>query len=222
MKKSGGFTIVELLIATAVFSIVLLGALAGFLEVGRLFYKGVSSTSTQSVANQILQDVSGSFRTNYSFASVPPSGNNAYAYYCIGNSRYTYNINHELDINAAPNHAVPAAGGNYGLLKDILPGSSGCAAPAAENDPNPPSGSLRFQNPTEMLGDKMRLSAFNIAQTTSTSNFYDVNLVVAYGDDDAFDNLNNPDAMACNPRSGLDQYCSVSRLNTSLYRGFGL
>lgn len=219
MKKEGGFTIVELLIATAVFSVVLLGALAGFLEVGRLFYKGVSSTSTQTVANQILQDVSGSFRTNNNFA---PGGSNGYSYYCIGNSRYTYNINHELDINAAPNHAAPSAGGNYGLLKDTLPGSSGCATPAAENIPNPPPGSIRFQNPLEMLGDKMRLSAFNITQTSSTSNFYDVSVVVAYGDDDAFDNLNDPNTIACNPRSGLEQFCSVSRLNTSLYKGFGL
>jgi prepilin-type N-terminal cleavage/methylation domain-containing protein len=73
-RVEDGFTIIELLIATTVFSVVLVGALAGFLEIGKLFYKGVSTTSTQSIANEVLQDVSGQFQSAASFTKVLPQG----------------------------------------------------------------------------------------------------------------------------------------------------
>lgn len=232
-----GFTIVELLIATTVFSVVLLGALSGFLQIGHLFYKGVSSTNTQGVANQVIQDISGNFQTNGNFSRVPAvgtqvmpvgdEGNNSpsYAYYCVGNTRYTYNINHELDITVAANHKAPGDGGNFGLLKDILPGSSGCATPCDDDTGATltcPHGAVRFKSPIEMLGDKMRLSEFEIAPSTSTSNFYNVTLVVDYGEDDALVNKDDPANVKCDPNSGIEHFCSVSRMDTSVYKGFSL
>lgn len=230
-----GFTIVELLIATSVFSLVLLGALAGFLQIGHLFYKGVSSTNTQSVANQIIQDISGNFQTNGSFSRIPAAGTQVmpvgdqgnsdpnYAYYCVGDTRYTYNINHMLDVSASTNYSAPGSGGNFGLLKDVLPGSSGCATPCTtDTSVSCPAGAVRFKNPVEMLGDKMRLTEFEIAPVSSGSNFYNVTLVVAYGEDDALANKDNPDTIGCDSSSGIQQYCSVSRMDTSLYKGYNL
>lgn len=220
--KSTGFTIVELMIATVVFSVVLLGALAGFIGIGHLFYKGVSTTNTQGLVNQMMQDVSGEFQAATSFTPVKAAGAQKYDYYCIGHTRYTYNIGHEVNTSDTPDHSSPPTG-NYGLLKDTLPGS-GCATPCAETAPTCPAGAVRFNDPTELLGDKMRLVQFSIGKdqpTNPASKLYSISIVVAYGEDDAFDNLTSPDTIACKGDSGIDQFCAVGRLTSSVYRGWG-
>lgn len=221
-KSSGGFTVVELLIATMVFSIVLLTALAGFLQIGRLFYQGVSATQTQTVANQILQDIVGNFPTAN---SVSPAQNaNGYAYYCVGNSRYTYNLGQKVVSSASPNHASPATGGNFGLLKDVLPGASACATPCNDlDDSSPcPAGGVRFESPVEVLGDNMRVESLSLQSNPSVSpDFYNVSLVIAYGDDDLLDYTNAQDrsTVFCKGNSFNQQFCAISRLATGVYRG---
>src|SRR3989304_3767728 len=56
-KSQGGFTVSELMIATAVFSILLLLSLAGFLQIGQLFYKGTNITQTSDAANQVVKSL---------------------------------------------------------------------------------------------------------------------------------------------------------------------
>ena len=247
--KASGFTIVELLIATTVFAVILLGALAGFLEIGRLFYKGVSATSTQSIANQILQDVSGEFQNAAGFTKVLPkgdkdtvggnlevlpttdqsgSGNASYAYYCIGNTRYTYNIaksgSQAVSFSSTPNHAP---GGNFGILRDVIAGggSSACAPPCSDTSPAPAcessKGQVKLSNPVELLGDNMRLSAFYINSSNATSNLFNITIIVTYGLDDAF-TQNPPTSVppVCSGSSQIDQFCSVATISTAVYRGW--
>src|SRR5665213_1030907 len=138
-RNNRGFTIIELLIATAVFSLVLLGALSGFLQTGRLFYKGVSLTQTQATAKQILDDVSTNImNTGASKIASSPAGS-SYSYYCVGTVRYTYNPT--IPVQLAQTQTL-SAGGNFGLLRDNV---NGCSAPCA------PSGGCAqpFNNPVE-------------------------------------------------------------------------
>ena len=228
--QQGGFTIIELLIATAIFAIILLTALAGFTEIGRIFYKGVSTTGTQNIANQISQDILGNFTTAEKVSGpnsykIPSTADSIYAYYCVGNTRYTYNLNYRLDTSTSSSHAAPASkdGGNFGLLRDVLPGSSACAAPCNDQgtDSCPPS-TVKFNNPTEMLGDNMRLSAFSIQPDTGVSaNFYNISIVIAYGDDSrlAYTDPGDLSTVYCAGNSRDQQFCSISRINTGVYRG---
>jgi prepilin-type N-terminal cleavage/methylation domain-containing protein len=237
-KDQKGFTILELLIATTVFSVVLLGALAGFLQIGRIFYKGVSVTNTQDVANQVVQEIAGQLQGAASFTKALPSGfagpnvlpttteqSTSYAYYCVGNNRYTYFINgadvsssHMVKVSSTPVHTP---GGNFGTLKDVLPGGSGCAAPCNDDvviTPICPAGSVRLKDPVELLGDNMRLSAFYIDQ--AGVDFYTIKVIVAHGDDDLLVNVNDPNTIACRGSSGNDQYCAVARVETAVFRGW--
>lgn len=225
MRKRGseGFTIVELMIATAVFSVILLAATVGFIQIGHLFYKGVSVAQTQNVANQIFQDINGNFQTaaNISATYDAPGG---YDYYCVGNNRYTYILNNQVDANNNPdNHSPQDVGGNFGILKDTLPGGSACAAPCDDiSGNNCPAGTVKFSNPVELLGSKMRVEAFDITQSTTTSNLYNVSLVIAYGDDDVL-NYSNPkdwSTVSCTNDPNSQQFCSVSRVQTAVYRGW--
>lgn len=81
-----GFTIIELIIATTVFSVVLLLCTFGLMQIGNVYYRGITSTRTQNVTRNIIDMVSqdielsdnGIIATN---PSVP-------SYFCAGHHRY--------------------------------------------------------------------------------------------------------------------------------------
>jgi type II secretory pathway pseudopilin PulG len=211
-----GFTIAELTIATAVFSIVLLTALAGFIQIGHIFYKGITITSTQETANQIYQDISGYFQT--ASAVSPKLQQNGYSYYCIGGARFTFNTDKALDASAATTHS---AGGNFGILKDILPGGAACDAPCDDTNPAPCTGT-RFQNPQELLGDKMRVLKFDVNQAGGTGNFYNISMILAYGNDDVLGHgtPDTPENRYCLGGTVDQQFCSIANIDAGVFRGF--
>lgn len=88
-NKQSGFTIVELMIATAVFATVLLVCASGLLEIGRVYYKGVAIGRTQETARLIMDDVADSLRFQY--GTVDLTGGAPTGYFCIGTKKYTYN-----------------------------------------------------------------------------------------------------------------------------------
>lgn len=212
-----GFTIIELMIATSVFSIILLVALAGFTSIGRIFYKGVTINQTQDITSQILTDVSQNIQSAASISSNSSSPHyltgNGYNYYCVGGTRYTVNLQHELNTSQAEDYSV---GGNFGLVRDQLPGATACAAPCATSS-GCPSGTLSFNHPVEMLSNKMRLMRLDIASVNGR--LYNVSVVVAFGDDDAFSNINDADKITCENGQGAQAFCSVNKLSTGVYEG---
>lgn len=225
-KSISGFTIVELLIATAVFAVVLLVAQASFVQIGHLFYRGVSINQTQDAADHIFQDINGNFQTAPNVGGSVNSPAGGYDYYCIGNTRYTYNINYEVDTSAAPNHApydqTTHTGGNYGILKDTLPGAGAqCATPCNDTSGSPcPSGTVKLNNPAELLGNKMRIEQFDVTESTPTSNLYNVSIILAYGDDNTLTYRTPGDysTVTCQGDSSND-FCAVSSVNTAVYKG---
>lgn len=217
----GGFTIVELMIASAVFSVVLIGALAGFLQLGRVFYKGTALTDTNSVTRQILNDVSDNIQSASSVS--PAQSDTPYNYYCVGNTRYTYKIGRAVNTATTDNLK---RNDTYGLIKDKLTGANACAppcplAPAACED-----GQSRWSSPVELLGDNMRLQDFKIQSNPSISpDYYTVNVVVAYGDSDLFELATSGDesSIRCKGTSSQgEQFCAVGRFSTSIKRGINI
>lgn len=220
-QKQQGFTIVELLIASAVFSVVLIGALAGFLQIGRVFHKGTSTAATNETAKQILNDISDSVQTAASVSGVQEGG--GYKYYCIGNIRYTYYVGRAVDTSGTDSFIT---NNKYGLIKDFLPGSSTCVPPC----PQPPGvcadGHTRWVSPVELLGDNMRLQELKIQPNPTISpDYYTISVVVAYGDDDLLEleTPSNPGSMRCRGTSSQgEQFCAVARFSTSLKRGMNI
>jgi len=212
-----GFTIVELMIASAVFSIILLVALAGFTSIGRIFYKGVTINQTQDITNQILSDVTQHVQSAASISSNSGSTHyltaNGYNYYCVGGTRYTLNLMHQLDTSQAEDYSV---GGNFGLVRDQLPGSTACAAPCATSS-GCPSGSVSFNKPIEMLANRMRLMKLDIASVNGQ--LYNVSVTVAFGDDDVFSNPTDPNTIECKGSEASQAFCAVNRLSTGVYQG---
>lgn len=199
-KLGAGFTIIELMIATSVFSILLMVGIAIFLQVGSTYYKGVTISQTSETAKQIMDDVSSNIRLSSSVASATSSS--GAQYYCVGNHRYTYNLYKEVQDST---HDFTS---NFGLVEDE-PAGGGCGDPFGTS-PTP------FVNPAELLGNNMRLLAFNI--TNSSGKLYNIQLTLASGDDSSLSSTNSASATCL---SGVtDRFCAVTSLQSVVYEGF--
>src|SRR5688500_10704829 len=69
-RKSSGFTLVELIVALAFFSFMLLIVSAGFLQIGRIYQSGVSLRRTQQAARSVTTEIAREVRGASSISSV--------------------------------------------------------------------------------------------------------------------------------------------------------
>lgn len=216
---SGGFTIAELVIATAVFSVILMVAMTSFLQIGRMFYKGITISQTKETAQHVLDSVSVDLQYANSTPSspLPTDPNSTYQYLCIGNSRYTYMPHHMID-SSKENWTDNTKPKDFGLLHDSLPGNNNpCGDPFASNTEAPLGGTNPAKNnsPTvEMLGNKMQLSSLAVGLTSP----HNVSVHIAYGDNDLL--IGNPDDPTCVSDLKSSEFCSVISLNTIVSKNF--
>jgi len=223
-SSASGFTIVELMLATAVFSLVLIGALAGFLRTGNLFYKGVTLTQTQASAKQVLDDVSNNISDS---TGVGDLNNSGYTYYCIGDTRYTYTYQTVTE-GSAVNYGNQARGGNFGVIKDQV---TNCPTPCWNSCP---SGTYTIDGGTELLAPNMRVSQFLVCKAPGTSNLWNINIAVVYNTNTSSSGLDPGSAPVSCPAGGgtptytapscqggtsEQQFCAVSNLSTSVFAG---
>src|SRR5437667_5654433 len=87
-QRTSGFTIIELMIATVIFSVVLLLITAGIMQVARVYYKGVTEANTQSTARSIVDTISQAIQFDggniTTVAGVSP------AYQCVNNQQFAF------------------------------------------------------------------------------------------------------------------------------------
>lgn len=205
---SRGFTIIELMIATSVFAVVLLLITSGMLEVGRMFYKGITNTNTQEVARIILEDISQAVQ--FSGESVTPTSAARPNRFCVGSRRYTFNTN----VMLTPSSHV--------LLVDKF--ATTCNDSTPPNDMSSPVAGSR-----ELMALNMRLADISIqcvgsADPLCPSNTYEIKVRVVSGEDDLLENdLREDGSTITNGRCRQDiragtQFCSVSELKTTVTR----
>ncbi|HSW99824.1 MAG TPA: prepilin-type N-terminal cleavage/methylation domain-containing protein [Patescibacteria group bacterium] len=200
MNRTGmdGFTIVELMMATLVFSVILLLATVGVLQVNRVYYKGVTEANTQNVTRSIMDTISQAIQFNGgAITPIPtnasPTAGGTY-YVCVNNQQFVYQPGFQL---------VSGSGGlgthqtHQSLIQRTV---SGCPVPA---------GAVVGR---ELLSPSMRLSNLQVTQV-GTSNLYRVQVRVVYGDDGV---MNNPTSTtsSCKGIQAGNQFCSVSDLTT--------
>lgn len=211
IKKEDGFTIVELMIATAVFSLVLLLCSFAIVNVGRVYYKGTMLNRTQDTARKVLDDVTraiqfGSSGSNfYRYGATGDISNaNTIQAHCLGGVRYSYSVLRPL--GSGPN-AWP-----HVLWKDRIPQGGDCTPLDISQDS--PGG----EGGVEMLGENMRISSFEIVPNGEA---WDVSIRVAYGDDEnAFEPVSEgvERFSICKGAISGGQFCAVSQLKTTVMK----
>jgi len=207
-----GFTILELMIATSVFSVILLVAAAGILSFTNKYYKGVTASTTQAAARAVLSDITQNIQL--SSGSVLSDVNNGVGFICVnGSQQYAFRL-------GGP---VVGSGNRHAMVKD--------SDSACENADVLGQTTLNATQ-REMLGDHMRLATFDVtpgpAARTPT---YIVHIRLIYGeydlmtinghdltaaqDVDAQWWANNGSQVTCKSTVG-SQFCAVSDLSTTV------
>src|SRR5262249_25193419 len=72
-SRQAGFTIVELMVATLVFSTILIVITYGVLSFTRAYYNGVTNSTTQDTARNIISTISQAVEFNGSGINVTPT-----------------------------------------------------------------------------------------------------------------------------------------------------
>lgn len=217
-KASRGFTIIELMIATTVFSLVVLGMSVATTTMSRAYQKSMYNFNTQSTASELADTLAQTVR--FSSGSVMQVGDptTGTASYCIGNRQilYTYGrVVGDAVSSTASKFAVVSRANDGCVVSDIT-----ALNPA-------------LTNPTELLGRGMRLSKLSV--TKPTSSYYQIDVRVIYGEDDLLcsDSISgscNPDSgtmtsdqirsatdLRCKPGRG-SEFCSVAELSSVVYQ----
>lgn len=198
-RSLGGFTVIELLVATTVFSIVLIVFLSAFLRISQLFYKGVNMARTQEAARGVMQSISDDIQF---FQQTPTIGAN---YFCVGIHRYVVN----------PGVQVGSGPGQRGITREVI--GSGCPSPAVV--------AVNSDNATELLDVGMQ--ANNLALVCLNGQCTITIKIVFYGADNSV--LVSPsgaspayqaaDARCSGPPSS-SQYCATADYKATILQSF--
>ena len=199
---AAGFTIIELMIATTLFSVILLVITFGVTSFTNDYYKGLNSSSTQNAVGTISTAVTKAIEFG---ESAPVAIPGTPAAYCIGNQAFIYNLGAQ----------VTALGSSLGLGQVNV---SGCGAVL-------PSSGLH-----EMLPANMRVVAFDITQPHPP--LWELHMKLAHGDNDLLCGgtiscsgptatdaqlVTNAASLHCRSATG-SRFCAVSELSTIVQR----
>ncbi len=225
-----GFTIVELMIATLVFSVILLVITVGVLQFTGSYYRGVHTSSTQNTTRSIVETVSQAIQfgsavvTPTNFSTAPENAQlvaGKAGAFCAGGQLFLF--------TQGQMYTGVSAWGNLGLY--VLPQTeSGCAVPTVAALPT---------GGRQLLANRMRIT--NIALTSTGDKTYSFKVTVAYGDDDLLctpddasilscastavdpsvsSKLVGVDRVQCKPQKG-NQYCATARLQATVIKRVG-
>lgn len=208
--KQGGFTIVELMLAMTIFSLILIAASAGIVQISRLYYKSAITSRTQDNARSIVTELSRSLQ----FSGATPVINNTGVEYtsgkpvrsvCIGSLRFSYVLDQQVGDDTP-----------YVLWRDNEADSA--CTPLDVTDSNLGSVSEGI----ELIGENSRITRLNIENNRAKE--YSVQLTVAYGDSDLFlaldasgDEASDPADIVryiCRPSGPSTQFCATAEIET--------
>lgn len=208
-----GFTLIELMFATLIFGMVLAVMLASFLQIGRLYYKGISLSTTDEAGQKISTDIDNDLRYSSSAACDNMSGQNCIDpanpyihYFCIGNHRYTYLLSTAAtgpykiqagDINSPdPSNAV-------GMIRDTV---IGCPAPST----------IAGTEPVQLLTINLQLNDLHF-YCNDNSCYVHLHIVFYGADNSVFSSFEHPNDNTSDHLGALtdpDNKCDGSLLST--------
>lgn len=214
MKQSSSnqqaFTILELLIATMIFSVILLLVTTGVLQIGKTYYKGLLQSRTQETARNIINEISQGIQfsgetvqptapSNPAANPYPRSGGVGKYTFCINGIGYAYVLDRELSTAAGPNK----------VSKTLISFSTPC------NGFNPSAHDVATKTGKELLGQGMHLSELNV--TDNGNSTYTIRVGIASGEFDLFNTNANGIHHQCRSGAG-SQFCAVSILTTTVHK----
>jgi prepilin-type N-terminal cleavage/methylation domain-containing protein len=228
-QNQKGFTIVELMISTVVFSTVLVLCLTGMVQVSRAYYKGITNSRTQEAGRLLLDEISQSIKLSGTSISVRPAVNagpevdvndidEGTGVFCVGNKKYTYALDRKV-VNESSNDNE----NNKEIRNALISEDEQCTDVLTPADLN-----LEIDGTQKsLLSENMRLTKFTLERiqpdetinVKSGSQLWRIEISIAYGDQDLIryeDDAGNA-RVTCNPGTG-GEFCSIVELSTIVAR----
>ncbi len=195
-----GFTIIELLVATAVFAVVLVVITVAVLQISRVYYKGVTEANTQNTTRSIIDTISQNIQFGGGGVVTTPASPGSPAAFCIGNQRFVYDLGKQV-VDGTP--VVAKHQTYHALVTDTYGGCSNATTQPLD---------VAAVTGRELINANMRLSKLSV--TLFGTNQYRVTVRIVYGHDDVLKNVSTPATTVCDNVSAGTQFCSVSELST--------
>ena len=209
-----GFTIIELLIASLVFSIFLLIVTSMIIQISHTYYKGIIASKTQETARSITANISQAIQFG---GGVGISYDNT-GYICTGSARFRFKLGQQVVDSGSP----AADQGFHALVLD----QGTCPPPFGGGISAVPQ--ALAADVQELVPTKMRLAKLNITPVAGT-NLYTITVRVVYGDLDlvcspsvvgdctstATTTSGINDDLTCKQLAG-SQFCAASELTTTV------
>lgn len=200
-KNQKAFTIIELLIASTVFSMIILGACVAIIQMSRLYYKGIILSRTQTAGRNLTQSIAREIQfqggdVTTDTVSLPP---NTIQDLKIGATTYRYAKNKQQGSDI-----------KHAILK-----FNNSLSPTPNPDLNTALGSSELR---DVLANNMRVLNLDVEEFPSSiaPGVYKINVKIAYGDSDLFDDPDNPTMCKGNPAGS--QWCSIVEYNTMVFQ----
>ena len=225
-NRQQGFTIIELLIATAILSTILVTVSVRMINISNLYYKGTNQCRSQDDVRNISEDIASKLRLtegNLTPALTKVGTNIQSGAYCVGHTKYSFVIGKQISKS-------PSASQSKQVLWKSKIDTPGVCTPLNLSTTTPTDGG------TELIGPNSRLVDFRLeGKPPDNSSPYTLYIKVAYGDDDLLcspkvvspDTCNIENTMSsayfingdlqCKGTKGR-QFCGVAKLNTTIIR----
>lgn len=220
-----GFTIIELLIASTVFTTILLICTTGLIQIGRVYQKGVLSSqvqeSTRSIIDEITRAIQFDGGTVTSVRPIgsggpPPSPSN---YFCIDDKRFSFVLGKQL----LPSSTAITDTANETHRALVVDDAAACMSGQDLGSP-----ATLAAGSKELLAPNMRLAKLIICTPgmapdancaadkihPSGSGLYHVSVRVIYGSTDILTATKD----TCTTDRSAAQFCALSELNTTVQK----
>ncbi len=207
-KNNKGFTIIELMIATAVFAVIMIITTTAILGISKTYIQGLVESQNQNTTRRIVSQISQDIQYN-SPASINLTGllfldhNRPNGWFCIGQDVYVVQIDHEITNS-----------NDYALIRYS---SSSCPTSQPKISANlTPNTTYNKGSVEELLTIDQQLSQFDI--TSSRNGYFTISATVAYGNDFMHNPKPSPHGLIyqCNTSSFSLNFCSITSLTNSV------
>jgi prepilin-type N-terminal cleavage/methylation domain-containing protein len=194
-----GFTIVELMIASTILTVLLVSASFVLVQIGRLYYKGVITSRTQDTARNIIESISRPAQLEGAKITDVVSGE--WRVICVGNQRFSIREN-KIATSADP----------FVALKDYVATSDQCNVAATASSAGVES----------LLANNMRIASLGISEADGMRQ---VSVTVAYGEIDDFEPIDTAivpvPQPTCLQQASSSQWCAVASYSTRVFPRIG-
>jgi len=197
----GGFTLVELMFASAVFSVILLICTIGIIQISKVYHKGITQSKTQEAARSIMDEIShdiqfGGGRVAFTSSTVWDAAD----HFCVGDKQYSFYKGHKL-VNSITDASDQT---QQGLV--------------TADDPTCTGPNMTASGSKELLGINQRIVQLKVERVPGTTGLYTIFLRVASGDRDLFNKDGSGYATSCTSTLLGGQFCAISELSTTVQK----